>query len=108
MRPAGGYTPDMMNFAHSTDVFKIWADMVTFDENRKQQGRQYICAYASRRKGKDYLHTREEILERYGKDIVMECPVPEALSSALCDYCFIARFDTITQVREFNRFVTGK
>ena len=28
MRPPGGFTPDMMNFAHSTDVFQIWADMV--------------------------------------------------------------------------------
>ena len=27
MRPPGGYTPDMMNFAHSTDVYQIWADM---------------------------------------------------------------------------------
>ena len=26
MRPAGGYTPDMINFAHSTDIYKIWAD----------------------------------------------------------------------------------
>ena len=31
MRPAGGYTPDMMNFAHSTDVYTIWADMVLYD-----------------------------------------------------------------------------
>ena len=30
MRPAGGYTPDMINYAHSTDVYKIWADMVAF------------------------------------------------------------------------------
>ena len=29
MRPAGGYTPDMMNYAHSLDVYQIWADMVT-------------------------------------------------------------------------------
>ena len=34
MRPAGGYTPDMINFAHSTDIYKIWADMVVFDESR--------------------------------------------------------------------------
>ena len=32
MRPPGGYTPDMMNFAHSTDVYQIYADMVAFDE----------------------------------------------------------------------------
>ena len=29
MRPAGGYTPDMINFANSVDSYAIWADMVT-------------------------------------------------------------------------------
>ena len=28
MRPAGGYTPDMYDFAYETDVYKIWADML--------------------------------------------------------------------------------
>ena len=32
MRPPGGYTPDMMNYAHNTDVYQIWADMVTADK----------------------------------------------------------------------------
>ena len=31
MRPCGGFTPDMMNFAHSTNVYKIWADMIALD-----------------------------------------------------------------------------
>ena len=35
MRPAGGYTPDMMDFAHSTDVYQIYADMVAFDERKR-------------------------------------------------------------------------
>ena len=25
---AGGYTPDMINYAHGTDVYKIWANYV--------------------------------------------------------------------------------
>ena len=24
MRPAGGYTPDMINFANSVDCYQIW------------------------------------------------------------------------------------
>ena len=35
MRPCGGFTPDMINFAHSTDVYKIWADMIAFDHSTK-------------------------------------------------------------------------
>ena len=30
MRPCGGFTPDMINFARSTNVYKIWADMIAF------------------------------------------------------------------------------
>ena len=33
MRPAGGITPDMMNYANSTNVFKIWADMIAYDSS---------------------------------------------------------------------------
>ena len=49
MRPAGGYTPDMINFAHSIDVYKIWADMVAFGKTEQVAGKQYYCAFASRR-----------------------------------------------------------
>lgn len=49
MRPAGGYTPDMINYAHSTDVYKIWADMVAFGKSHTAIGEQHYCAFASRR-----------------------------------------------------------
>ena len=32
IRPPGGHTPDMMDFAHSTDVYQIWADKVCHDQ----------------------------------------------------------------------------
>lgn len=108
MRPAGGYTPDMMDYAHSTDVYKIWADMVCFDECRKEQGEQYICAYASRRRNRTYTRSHDEIMKKYSGDITMASPVPEALSQALCDYCYIARFTTMAQVNKFFAFVTER
>ena len=79
MRPAGGYTPDMMNFAHSTDVYKIWADMVAFDESRTPQGEQFYCAFASRRDIYSYKHTNEEILQRCGNVMVMCERMPDIL-----------------------------
>ena len=39
MRPCGGFSPDMMNFANSTDVYKIYADMIAYDSTLKAQGR---------------------------------------------------------------------
>ena len=37
MRPAGGYTPDMINYANSVDCYQIWADMVCYDEVRNAE-----------------------------------------------------------------------
>lgn len=55
MRPSGGFTPDMINFAHSTDVYKIWADMIAFDETTMPAGASAYCAFVGRRDGKDYV-----------------------------------------------------
>ena len=33
MRCPGGYTPDMLNFAHSVSSYAIWADMIVYDNN---------------------------------------------------------------------------
>jgi len=106
MRPPGGYTPDMMNFAHSTDVFQIWADMVAFDECRKSQGEQYYCAYAGRRDGKAYRHSHEEVMARYGADICMAERVPAALADDLCDFAYMARFKDKKDIDVFFKFVT--
>ena len=105
MRPAGGYTPDMMNFAHSTDVFRIWADMVAFDERRKGEGEQFFCAYASRRDCHTYTHTHEEVLARYGNVICMCDRMPEALSSALGDQVYIARFNNKKDIKTYFEFI---
>ena len=108
MRPPGGYTPDMMNFAHSTDVFRIWADMVAFDERRKGAGEQYYCAYAGRRDCYAYKHGHQEILERYGAALCMTERVPAALSDDLCDMAYIARFKERKDIDEFFRFICKK
>ncbi len=106
MRPPGGYTPDMMNFAHSTDVYQIWADMVAFGERRKGFGEQYFCAYASRRDNRNYAHTHQEILNKYGSALCLCERVPAVLADALSDYAYIARFSFQEEIEPFFRFIT--
>ena len=108
MRPPGGYTPDMMNFAHSTDVFQIWADMVAFNEARKPQGEQYFCAYAGRRDGKAYLHSHEEIMDRYGSVMCMAERVPDALADDLCNMAYMVRLKDKKDIDVFFDFVTRR
>ncbi len=120
MRPAGGYTPDMMNFAHSCDVYKIWADMVTTDRRflagRLQssaelgkhtggEGTECFCVYASRKDGHHYLHTEEEILAKYGSDLVMQEEMPEMNWPQMGRYMYTVKLRTQREVTGFIRFV---
>lgn len=106
MRPAGGYTPDMMNFAHSIDVYQIWADMVCFGDRRVPAGdREYFCVYASRKDGKRYVRTHEEILGRYGKNIVMCERMPELMVRTMGNQMYTAKLDSAEETEAFIRFV---
>ena len=108
MRPAGGYSPDMMNFAHSTDVYKIFADMVAFDERRLPVAEdQYYCAYASRKDGHAYTHTHEEIMARYGAEIVMQEEMPRINWPSMGRYMYTARLKTLEEVQAYIMFVLG-
>ena len=106
MRPAGGYTPDMMNFAHGTDVYSIWADMVVFDERRlPPSGEDHYCVYASRKDSHRYRHTHEEVLARYGDRIVMCERMPEIMQAAMGCQMYTAHAGSMEDAQEFIQFV---
>lgn len=109
MRPAGGYTPDMMNYAHSTDVYQIWADMVTQDRRvLPDSGDHHFCVYAGRRDIHQYVHTHEEVLARYGSKIVMCERMPDILSGAMGNQMYTAHAADREAAMEFIRFVQEK
>lgn len=106
MRPPGGYTPDMMNFAHSADVYQIFADMVAFDSLRFPASDDlYYCVYAGRKEGHNYVHTHEEIMGRYGWAIVMQEEMPPVNWPQMGRFMYTARFKTLQETEDFIRFV---
>ena len=99
MRPAGGYTPDMMDFAHSTDVYQIYADMVAFDERRVPESPAHAyCVYASRKDGHTYARTHEEIMQE---------EMPPMNWPQMGRYMYTARLETFEEAQEFIAFVQG-
>ena len=101
MRPCGGIAPTMMNYANSTDVYQIWADMIVFDESRKDTGERRFCAFAGRRDARSYVMSREDVLNAFAGQIVEEGPVGEALRTDMGDYMFLACFPTMAEVMDF-------
>ena len=102
MRPAGGYTPDMMDFAHSTDVYTIWADMVTADRRLlPESGDDHWCVYYGRRDGRSYARSHEEILRLYGDRMVMCDRIPAAIAPDLGDQMYMVQVRSQAEMDTF-------
>ena len=103
MRPCGGFTPDMINFANSTNVYKIWADMIAFDKSTMPVGERAFCAFAGRRDGKPFKYSHEEIMKMYGDQMRMVERIPDALSGAMGNQMYVANFSTKKAMDKFYK-----
>ena len=94
MRPSGGFTPDMYNFAYETDVYKIWADMIAFNKCTLNMDRpRHFCAFVGRRDGRNYAMDHNAIMETYGAGMKLQCRLPDALAAAMGNQVYMCNFD---------------
>lgn len=105
MRPAGGFTPDLFNYSASTNVYKIWADMIAYDSSLMPVGNRKWCPFAGRRDGKNFVYNHVAIMAKYGDSIKMAERIPEALSGAMANQMYVALFDTEEEMNKFYKYV---
>lgn len=105
MRPSGGFSADMFNFANSTDVYKIWADMVAYDHSTlSSEGREHFyCCFCGRRDGKNFVMNHAAIMAKYGDRIKMVQRIPKALSDAMADMMYLANLRTEEEKAQYYR-----
>ena len=97
----------MINYANSTDVYKDWADMVCFDHfTSKEHNEKFYCVSAGLRDCRRYVHSQEEILEKYADKIVLRQRLPEVLATGMGDRLYLARFAAKKEMDEFICFLT--
>jgi hypothetical protein len=105
MRPSGGVTPDMINFARNTSVYKIWADMIAYNSSLRPLGEHSFCGFAGRWDGKNYKLDHNAMMGKYFHNIRMAERVPEALAGAMGDYMYVACFETQEALDAFYKDV---
>ncbi len=104
MRPAGGFTPDMLNFSQSADDYQIWADMIAFDDRiHEYPGPHYYCVYCGRRDGTRYTLTADELCARYPDAMRKLTRMPDALAGTMGNEVLIACFETLEETDRFVR-----
>ena len=108
VRPPGGYTTDMMNYACEFDVYALWA-AVMHDEPLENFSyvRKFHTAHAGRRHERSYAYTPYELTEQLGETLVVVEPIPDAFASTMGNTMYLLRhsqlqslFDAIKSVQE--------
>jgi len=105
MRPPGGFTTEMFNYACDIDIYRIWANLLVHGHTDVDFERIYHCCYASRKNSLPYAHPHEEILARYSTDICRIDQVPGVFASALGDIGYIFRTREEERLREIITFI---
>ena len=109
MRPAGGFTPDLINFSQSVNSYQIYADVIAFNENRQDMDLpKYFAACASRRDWVGYKNDDNAILEKYKNNICNSGRYPDVLSGAMGNRFFMAKFETIEEISEFQEYCEAR
>ena len=109
MRPAGGYTPDLINFSQSVNCYQIYADVMAFNENRQDMNMdKFYAACASRRDWVSYANDDNAIYEKYRNNICSAGRYPDVLSGAMGNRFFMAKFDTLEEIEEFQEFCEAR
>ena len=105
MRPPGGYTTDMFNYANDINVYALWAEVVNGRIAPLEYHRKYHCCYISRKNRFNYVYSHEAIMERYGSCILEVQSVPGVFSTALGDIGYIFRAEHERDIIEITSFI---
>jgi len=109
MRPPGGYTPDLINFANSVDCYQIYADSMAYDDNyQRMDYPKYFAAVASRRDGVEYFYNDDELLYTFRDHLCNVGRYPPVLSGAMGDRFFMAKFDNLEDVELFHQYANRR
>lgn len=91
MRPPGGRTVDMWNFANDFDFYREWANVLVNGKFEAQISRPYNVLYAARRDGRAYAMSHDDVLTEFRDLIVHESRMERVLATAMGDHGYVMR-----------------
>lgn len=106
LRPPGGLTTDMFNYANDIDIYREWANIVVDNQFKSTYYRPYHCAYIGRKFNRPYVRTHEDIMAEYGKSCITHHePISGVFSAALGDYGYLVRSPILEEIFQIANFI---
>lgn len=108
VRPPGGMTIDMFNYANDIDIFEQYALVVTENRFDAPITRPYNCFYLGRKNCYNYLTPPEDVVSRYPQQVVYHSPIASIFSAAIGNYGFIVRTPELEEGFEILQYAMAK
>ena len=98
MRPPGGLTTDMFNYANDIDIYAEWAQLVVHNHFSAKAERPYHCCYVGRKYNRNYAFPNDEITRHLGEKLCYHTPINGVFSAALGDYGYLIRSPDLEEI----------
>ena len=105
MRPPGGLTTDLFNYANDIDIYREWANVVVHNRFEARWTRPYHACYVGRKDRKNYRHSPSAIRARLGHRLVHQERIQSIFAGAIGDHGFILRSPHLDEVISAAHFI---
>ena len=99
VRPPGGHSIDLMNWACDIDLYRLWARSLVCGESHFDYERKYNPAHVGRRERFRYRRSHEDVLRELGDMVAGHTPYPKVFSVAMGDYAYFLRHPDLGELR---------
>ena len=108
VRPPGGMTVDMFNYANDMNFYRAWAAMLVHGRYEETPTRAYATAYIGRKNRFRYELSHKQVLRRYRDMIVFDTPMAGVFARAIGDFGYILRDPDEARVTAAARAIQAK
>ena len=91
MRPPGGLTTDMFNYASDIDIYAAWAELMVKGAAKLRAARPYHVAYVGRKTSRQYAYSHKAVLRRCGDQLCHHQAIDGVFAAAIGNYGYILR-----------------
>jgi hypothetical protein len=100
IRPPGGLTLDMVNYAYEFDCYRAWAQMVVNGSTEAVTDRLYFVIYVGRKDHINYALSHNQVIDRFGPWIVHHERISGVFARAIGHHGYIMRFEELEPLVE--------
>jgi len=108
VRPPGGLTLDMFNYANDINIYKAYAELIAYGSFNEEISRKYNCFYVGRKNFINYKYSLKDIINNYSDYIVLHEPISPILAPAIGDYGIILRTKNLEQGKKAVKYAVEK